>query len=110
MPTISVPLRDPNYTPPLILMSGVGGTYEGLFEFRNLDYIMDSLQRFPYQSLGSIDALRNALRRSMAAHTRNLNMERQEMPRSWDQMHRSPAARQVNLHRRALRHPIFYLD
>lgn len=110
MPTIAVPLRDPDYTPPLILLSGEGGTYEGIFEYGNLGYIMDSLQRFPQQSLGNINSLRNALRRSLAAHNRNLNMERQEIPRSWHGSHRSSAARQVNLHRRALRHPIFFYD
>jgi len=111
MPTISVPLRDP-VGGILILLTGTNGAYEGTLPLTNLDYIMDTIQRFPYQSLYQIDALRRALRRSMQAHRRHMNMEVYgELTVQAHHINQiGPSARQYYMHRDALRHPIFYLD
>jgi len=111
MPIVSVPLRDPSGLQPLILLSGPNGEYEGVLPFNNLDYIMDTLERYPYQLLNNINPLRNALRRSMAAHRRHMNTDlRETFPHVGDVMQIGPSSRQYYLHRLALRHPIFMLD
>lgn len=115
MPNIAVPLRDP-VGGILILLTGANGAYEGTLPLTNLDYIMDTIERYPYQSLYQINTLRRAIRRSMANHRRHMNTDMGvtggDVPRAYHDTsgYNGPSARQWYMHRRALRHPIFFYD